>query len=407
MTTSSLTPQHSSVVGGSTAARRIFCPGSLALERDAPPQPPSEYAETGTALHEVMEYLLLDIVDDNYELNDLVGFTFNNIVITTDHVNHKIRPAVNALNDIATAAGGLDMLVEVKASLNRVIEGAFGTIDVLAKGGDGKLYVIDWKFGDGVQVNAKQNMQLAFYTACAMYDEDPDVMELVGNQALDVVFCIIQPTKQSDATYSTWETDSEYIENFIDALVDAIDVAQSPEPPIKAGDHCKFCKALSSCPVQRRTVGMALAATPTDIDVFDLSNFIAMADQVEQWAKAVRQRAHKALEDGVKIPGYKLVPKRAQRKYNDEDAATRVLVRHLKTAEAYEPRKLISPAQAEKKLGKQKYGKLVKKYVSMISSGNTLAPDTDPRPDVSDELTQLAEKVPESQGALFDNKRVD
>ena len=76
-----------------------------------------------------------------------------------------------------------------------------------------------------------------------------------------------------------------------------------------------------------------------------------IAARVEGSIKTLRDYAHKEAERGVKIPGYKLVMKRGTRVYTDPQAAERKLVRKLKTAGAYE-KKLISPAQAENKLGK-------------------------------------------------------
>jgi len=54
--------------GGSTAARTIACPGWHAQSADLPRAPASAYAEEGTALHTVMERLLLGLnygEDDN------------------------------------------------------------------------------------------------------------------------------------------------------------------------------------------------------------------------------------------------------------------------------------------------------------------------------------------------------
>ena len=51
---------HSSIVGGSTAARLLACPGSHQALMSLPPtaDAPSEYAEEGTAMHEVMTDLM-------------------------------------------------------------------------------------------------------------------------------------------------------------------------------------------------------------------------------------------------------------------------------------------------------------------------------------------------------------
>ena len=64
--------EHSDVVGGSTAARRIGCPRSYALEKLVPPDPGSSYAREGTALHEMMAIIL----DKDKKPEELLPFTF-------------------------------------------------------------------------------------------------------------------------------------------------------------------------------------------------------------------------------------------------------------------------------------------------------------------------------------------
>ena len=69
-----LTPEeHSDIVGGSTAARRIGCPASYRLEQLVPKdERGSDYAHEGTALHELMAMALRDGV----EPTDMLPYTF-------------------------------------------------------------------------------------------------------------------------------------------------------------------------------------------------------------------------------------------------------------------------------------------------------------------------------------------
>jgi hypothetical protein len=80
------------------------------------------------------------------------------------------------------------------------------------------------------------------------------------------------------------------------------------------------------------------------------------------------------------VPGYKLVAKRSTRQWVNEDEAKIKLLAHLPESEVMES-SLISPAQAEKKLKKLKLA-LPEDSVVALSSGNTLVPDSDPRPAV-------------------------
>ena len=86
------------------------------------------------------------------------------------------------------------------------------------------------------------------------------------------------------------------------------------------------------------------------------------------------------LEQNRPVDGYKLVAKRGTRKWLNEDAAVETLGRVISREELYETT-VLSPAAVEKKLKKIKQ-KLPDELVVSISSGNTLAPLDDPRPEV-------------------------
>ena len=110
-------------------------------------------------------------------------------------------------------------------------------------------------------------------------------------------------------------------------------------------------------------------------------NALVIADRLEDWIKAVREQAQQALENGIAIPGFKLVPKRATRQWVNEEGARESLEQMgLDISELMET-KLRSPAQLEKVLKKHKLD-LPKDHVVAISSGNTIAPESDPRPAV-------------------------
>ena len=109
------------------------------------------------------------------------------------------------------------------------------------------------------------------------------------------------------------------------------------------------------------------------------SNALVIADRLEDWIKSVREMAQQALENDIAIPGFKLVPKRATRQWvNDEGALEALREMGLESDELTET-KLRSPAQLEKVLKKHKL-ELPKDHVVAVSTGNTIAPESDPRP---------------------------
>jgi hypothetical protein len=110
-----------------------------------------------------------------------------------------------------------------------------------------------------------------------------------------------------------------------------------------------------------------------------MSELLQSADLLELWLKDIRALAHQVLDKGGKVPGYKLVAKRATRQWVDEKTAAEMLEEVLDT-DAYKT-ELLSPAAAEKLL-KKKGVELPKELVVSISSGNTMASEGDPRPAV-------------------------
>jgi len=125
---------HSSVVGGSTAGRVIACPPSRLLSEGVEREPPSEYAEEGTLLHTAMEVWVNGVYAT--DLSD------------ADHLV-KVRSAQKAYNGLVHIDD--HELVEQRVQFTPVPD-AFGTIDVLIDHGDNHVTVLDWKFGEGVQV---------------------------------------------------------------------------------------------------------------------------------------------------------------------------------------------------------------------------------------------------------------
>ena len=144
--------QHSKIVGGSTAKRVINCPGSVALVQKMPPQVESKYAAEGTMLHACMEDLLA-----HGEMGDIIAK--NKL---TDEQADKLEFCIRAMDEIDPQQ---DMTfvqeVEVEFEGVRGLEGVFGNVDLIGRLGN-RVIILDWKFGDGVIVDAEENPQGLF-----------------------------------------------------------------------------------------------------------------------------------------------------------------------------------------------------------------------------------------------------
>jgi len=348
--------QHSKIVGGSTAKRVINCPGSVALVAEMPPQPSSSYAEEGTLLHDA--------------ISEFLGTTGYRFTCSQDLIEDKLMPALALLDEVDPDK---EMLyeVETRVGFGDLLPGVFGSTDLMGRIGN-KAIILDWKFGAGVPVPAEENEQLMFYAAAAM--RTPEA-QWVFDGATEVELIIIQPP-----VIKRWTTTIARIKEFEQTLVKAVKIAQQPDAPLKHGDHCRWCAAKPVCPIMTGAVDRAVAIKMEKIDVDKLGAYLHNADLLESWIKDLRSLAEEMLKKGKPVPGWKMVPKRATRSWVKEEDAKAALLQHLKESEVVEV-KMVSPAAAEKLLKAQKL-KLPDGLTVSISSGNTIAPESDPRPAV-------------------------
>jgi len=382
--------EHSTIIGGSKAAQRINCPASYKLEEKMPKQVGSDYAREGSMLHAAMELILASELRGK-DLDQLVGQDLgfgDDLIVTIDHVRNKLAPATDAFWELVGEHRIEDWFVEAKVSLGAVIPGAFGTCDVLAKDSRKRLWVIDWKFGDGVAVDVEGNYQLGFYAGCALYENEDEEINAFTADVTGVVCCIVQPRAGSNRTYDTWETTIDWVEDLVDLAVKAVEQAQAPEPPIKAGPHCRWCSARPICPAHTALATDALTHTPGSATTVELSVLLEKAELLKRWVNDVYALAQCELENGATIPGWKLVPKQPRRQWVDELNAEARLRKKFRKIDIVKET-LISPTQAEK-LNKKFYDKWLTPLVESKSSGLTIAPDSDKREAVVNPFALLA-----------------
>lgn len=371
--------QHSKIVGGSSAKRVINCPGSVALAMKAPEQPPSEYAIAGTLLHEAIAAVL----DDKPQPT------------LSDEAQTKLDFALNALNEI-DPDNQLEYAVEQRVSFGDFLPGVFGSVDLIGRIGN-RVILIDWKFGSGVTVNAEDNEQLMFYAAAAKRTPE---LAWVFKDVRDIELIIVQPP-----VIKRWVTTFDRINQFELELKHAVEAAlhnvsafgqywdeltlQDLLSIIKAdkdarlsyfneGVHCRWCPAKEACPKLPQAAAIVLT-TPVFPTATLGVDWLNKLEVLENWISDMRAVALKQLESGAEIPGWKLVAKRATRKWVNEQQAKDAMIAQGLTESEITETSILSPAQAEKVLKKYKL-KLPEDSVVSISSGNTLAPEDDPRP---------------------------
>ena len=359
--------QHSNIVGGSTAKRVIACPASVKLVQQIPSKDiPNEHADRGTLLHNV----IADVLEFNEAPEKYLGTKYNDQVLTEELIDEKITVALAALEEI-DPTNVMAFKIETRVGFGDFLPGVFGSTDLLGRIGK-RAIVLDWKFGDGVLVSAEENEQLLFYAAAAMRTEES---KWIFEGATEIECIIVQPPE-----IRRWVTTPQRVALFEQELRRAVHESHSEAASMAAGDHCRWCAAKPICPKMTGQVERVMQTKLQALPIDQIAIQLEQADAIESYIKDLRTLATQMLEHGVRVPGFKLVAKRGTRQWTSEDAVDAWVDANGLTKEAYES-KLRSPAQMEKVLKKYKK-ELPSELVVSISSGSTLAADSDSRPAV-------------------------
>lgn len=338
-------PVHSRL-GASSAKRWLNCPGSVALAAQCPPAPSSEFAEEGTAAHELAEKCLRDkSAAQHYVLKKMKAA--NGIAFTEEMATH-VQGFVDYVRNLQRELGA-ELLIEHRFHLSHLHPDFYGTCDVVLMQPFGELHVLDFKYGAGISVEVEDNEQIMYYGIGALDLGDFD----------KVILHVCQPRlEHADGTFRRWEATPERLVEFGKTLRAGALKTQKKDAPLKSGEWCRFCPAAGVCPALH-TAAMEVAKTDFKSDKFpevsaltheQIARVLEYKTRFESWLDAVKAHATNALMQGQKIPGLKLVAGQTRREWIDESSAAEALCAKLGD-EAYKS-KLLTVPQAEKALGK-------------------------------------------------------
>lgn len=382
---------HASL-GASGAYRWMACPGSVRMS-DGVPERTSDYAKEGTAAHELAQACL----EQNRDPIEFIDRSFSGVMVT-DLMAAAVETYINRARAIIEP--GDMVLIEHKFSLERLTKGTavegvpmFGTADlVIYKPEIRWLYVLDYKHGQGVPVEAKGNPQGRYYAlGAALSLQDQGVNPIL------VHIEIVQPrvARLRDTPFQVETVEPMELIEWSADLLEAAERTLAPDAPLNPGGHCQFCPAAAICPsLQKHALTEAQAEfspagaitvppAPDKLPPEKIGRVLAAADTIERWLSAVRAHAMGELEAGREIPGWKLVEgKLGNREWSSEtDAALELVGAGLSDDAIYE-KKLISPTQAEKLIGKKAMAGL-SDIVTRKPGRPTLAPTSDQRPAIT------------------------
>jgi len=362
-------------LSASSSHRWINCPASIRMEQNYP-NSSSIYAQEGTCAHALADLVLNGNDGASYIGKELEGFT-----VSKDMLNH-----VTNYVDYVKQLGG-EQFYEVRVDFSNIVPEGFGTSDVITIVGD-TLHVIDLKYGQGERVEAFENTQGLLYAIGAL--NDYGYIYDIDN----IVIHIYQPRINN---YSSWELTTVELQEFSKTIEVAAKKALSNHAECNPSEKaCKFCKAKAECKALHDYSMNIINGEFDDLtnpDVIDENEIRRIMDNkklINGWLDAIESHISDKLKSGDTFDGYKLVNGRSTRKWIDNEDDVSAKLSEFLTEDEIFKRSMISPAQAEKLLGKKNLSEINDMIIKSEGSP-TLARDDDARKSISEKITDLFE----------------
>lgn len=333
----------------------------------------SEYSAEGTQAHELHEAILHArlagteyLVPEEYP-TDMFEF-----------VLESANRIVDIVQDLRDRRIPHEVIVERRVDFSDIVPEGFGRSDCIIVTNE-RVWAIDLKYGKGIQVFAEDNSQAMLYCIGALKE-----VGFVYDGVKELTAVIHQPRLNH---YDEWTISREQLEAWGEAIKPIAHKAFHLHEPTPAdftpGDHCNkyFCKARFTCAARSRWAiwlaqGRGLLLTDAEI-----AALLPNLPGIEKWAKDVMAKSlERAVNEGVRFPGHKLVAGRSNRYITDQDRALFLLKKagHEPDDVLKDP-ELRGITELETLLGKKEFETVLADVVAKASGKPVLVPDSDKR----------------------------
>lgn len=361
-------PEKHAKLGPSGAHRWLNCTPSANQELEFADRT-TEAAAEGTAAHALAEHKLRKALKmrsarpvSQYDCDEMEG-----------HTDDYAQFILESLEEAKQLCSDPLILIEQRLDLTCYVPDSFGTGDCLIVA-DHLLHVVDFKYGQGVLVEAEENPQMMLYALGALrlfeglYDIDT------------VAMTVYQPRRDNVSTWTT--TVEELLAWAEDTLKPKAAMAFNGEGEFTPGPWCTFCKAAVKCRA-RAEAKLQLAkyefAKPPLLTDEEIEEILSKLDDLTKWAgEIVAYAQDAAINHGKQWCGFKLVESKTNRKYSDESA-----VIDAAKAAGYTDifrKSLIPITEMEKLMGKKTFASVLGGLVVKPQGKPTLVPASDKRP---------------------------
>lgn len=317
----------------------LNCSGVQGMKQLVPKQKSGDAANEGTAAHELLEICLNENIDAYEKLGEVVTIITDEgqkIEYTVDDdMADAVQVCIDVVNSYKEKYPHAKVYAEQRVNISELCgPDMFGTVDITIDIPFDRLIIIDYKHGRGVPVFIKGNNQLRYYALGAAIKEDFEYA--------DIEMVIVQPRCPQVPSFQSeiisvealkfqakiFKTGRQIAEEASDRIVEA---GEPIEEYLAAGSWCTFCPAQPICPAKyNQMIEIAQMEFSEDEELMELQDpkklpmeqwlkVLAHGDEVKKYIDAVHSHVHNLAENGEEIPGYKLVSKRANAKFEDEE----------------------------------------------------------------------------------------
>lgn len=379
-------PEAHATLSASSSAKWLNCSAALALEALInEPDTGNEFSREGTAAHEVLEQSL----KQNREPSSFLGLTISvdgeAITITQEMVD-AVEVAIEYIHRLSTR----NSFYEEKVDYSHIALKGFGTADALLEVYEkiatnkrvNTLYVIDFKYGEGIKVNAFENSQGMLYALGALNSLDV----LFEREIERVNIVIIQPRMDNISEYEISVDDllkqgedmkpkAQKAYDLYEKAIDGSDNIFNPENFNPTKEGCKWCQGrrLTRCKAYAHTgyqaaiegfddltsdqkcsipaieVSNNTFKDPYFLDNKDLAAIYLNMRMFLSFAESLTDEITNRINSGQTIPGLRLIPTEKPRAWKFDEEGT---IKAIRTAGlqkcAYLKWAIISPTEAEK-----------------------------------------------------------
>lgn len=341
----------------SSAARRVVCPGSRALEARYP-QSESSTSREGTAAHYVASEMLRSGIHNS----------ISEIAPNGEPITQEMIEGAELYVSYISSFNLKETHIEERVNIFNIHPDCFGTPDAWGVTSDNQLHIFDYKYGHGF-IDAYENWQMIEYAA-GIYNQ-------LRTTITSIYVHIIQPRNyHRDGPIRKWEITD--IEKYITILRHAENLASHEDAPCWPSDQCGYCKGRHACQTLQQSslniTDISKLNTPVDLSAEELGNELRYLKHAEMLLNAritgLEEEAKNKLFWGEKVPFFRLESTQPREQW-DIDISEIIALGELFGCDVLKPQEVLTPRQVSK-LGVPKeiinsYSKRPKGSVKLIT----------------------------------------